>query len=81
MLALVAELMFWFLWDFVFSYLFYFTGAMLVYVFSLGKINYPLSVTRFLAAPKIRGRSEFDKPFLLGFAFYIGLFVLAVWLS
>ncbi|GIU22181.1 hypothetical protein L2719_01325 [Shewanella schlegeliana] len=79
MFALTAELLFWIIWDFVLSYLFYFTGALLLYLFSFGKINHPLSPTRFLSRPKIRGRSVTDKPLLVGLAFYIGLFTLAIW--
>lgn len=81
MFALAAELLFWIIWDFVLSFIFYFTGAMLLYVFSIGRINYSLSPTRFLSRPRVRGRSETDKPFLLGFVFYVGLFVLAIYLS
>ncbi|MCG9729836.1 hypothetical protein L1D44_08230 [Shewanella sp. Isolate13] len=80
MFALAAELLFWVIWEFALSYLFYFTGALLLYLFSLGSVNYPLSPTRFLSSSKIKGRRGSDKPFLLGFAFYIGLFVLAIWM-
>ncbi|WP_299801851.1 hypothetical protein [uncultured Shewanella sp.] len=81
MFALAAELLFWVVWDFVLSFVFYFTGALLLYIFSFGKINYSLSPARFLSRQRVRGRSETDKPFLLGFACYIGLLVLAIWLS
>ena len=80
MFALAAELLFWVVWDFVLSFVFYFTGALLLYCFSLGKINYSLSPARFLSRTRVRGRSETDKPFLLGFVFYISLFVLAIWM-
>lgn len=81
MFALAAELLFWIIWDFVLSFIFYFTGAMLLYLFSIGRINYSLSPTRFLSRQRVRGRAETDKPFLLGIAFYVGLFVLAIYLS
>ncbi|MGS0680984.1 hypothetical protein ACVBIL_07495 [Shewanella sp. 125m-7] len=81
MFALAAEVLFWVVWDFVLSFVFYFTGALVLYLFSCGRINYPLSPARFLSRPKITGGSETDKPFLVGFAFYIGVLALAIWVA
>ena len=81
MFAAAMELIFWVLWDLVFSFVFYFTGAVLIRIFSFGKTKYPLAPATFYSTRRQRDKQSFDRAFISGFVFYVALLCLAIWLA
>ena len=74
MLAAVFEVLFFFLWETVFYTVFYFTGAVLIRVFTLWKVRFPLWGGKILNEKK----HEIDHlwlSILVGILFYVLLAV------
>ncbi|MCL1138745.1 hypothetical protein [Shewanella pneumatophori] len=81
MFMFAAELLFTIVWDYVLCYVFYATGAIVLYLCTWGKVNYSLAPNTFLSHSRVKGKSTTDKPLLVGMAFYIILFIVAIWLA
>ncbi|WOT04508.1 hypothetical protein [Shewanella youngdeokensis] len=75
------------------SFVFYFTGALVILVFTFGKIRYPLAPIFFFEQRKqIKKRrvngiftntsnDPFNTAFIVGVLFYLGLLGVLVWLA
>lgn len=81
MFVFAMELAFWVVWDLVLSFILYFTGAVVIRIFSFGKTCYPLAPTSFFQRRKIQKRDPFNSAFIVGFLFYASLFAAAIWLA
>lgn len=81
MFVFAMELVFWVLWDYVLSFVFCLSGALLIRIFSVGKTRYPLTPVSYFHRRKYKEKDPFNITFIIGFCFYLLFFILAIWLG
>ncbi|WP_256871050.1 hypothetical protein [Shewanella sp. Scap07] len=74
-----AELIFWVVWELVLSVLFYTTGAVLLAIFSFGKIQKPLYLPAIFSREKRIKSKDFNAVCALGIVFYVVLFAALIY--
>ncbi|RTR34848.1 hypothetical protein [Shewanella atlantica] len=81
LLGSIAELFFWFFWEFLLSFLLYTTGAVVLGVISFGRIQKPLYLPVVFNSEKRLAKNDFFSVYITGFFFYLILLTLVIWLG
>ncbi len=81
LLGSIAELFFWFFWEFLLSFLLYTTGAVVLGTISFGRIQKPLYFPGVFNSEKRLAKNDFFSVYITGFFFYLILLTLIIWLG
>ncbi|MFT5704606.1 MAG: hypothetical protein ACI8SK_000554 [Shewanella sp.] len=77
----IAELFFWFLWEFLLSFILYTTGAVVLRVITFGRVRKPLYFPSIFSNEKQLAKNDFFSVYITGFFFYLILLALFIWLG
>ncbi|GIU45644.1 hypothetical protein [Shewanella algidipiscicola] len=77
----VTELVIWFFWELLLSFVLYTSGAVVLAIVSFGRIQKPLYWPAMFHHQKRLAKNDFYMVYLSGFFFYLVLFTLLVWLG
>jgi|GEM_PF-6882608 len=81
LLGNIAELFFWLFWEFLLSFILYTTGAVVLGVLSVGRIQKPLYFPSVFNSEKRFAKNDFFSVYITGFFFYLILLTLIIWLG
>ncbi|CAM4137772.1 MULTISPECIES: hypothetical protein [Shewanella] len=77
--ASLTELFIWFVWEICLSFVLYTTGAVVIALLTLGRVQKPLYWPALFHREKRLAKNDFYAVYLAGFFFYLLLFTLVVY--
>ncbi|MBW8183437.1 hypothetical protein [Shewanella nanhaiensis] len=81
LIASIAELFFWFFWEFLLSFILYTTGAIVLRFISFGRVRKPLFMPSIFSNEKRLAKNDFFSAYVSGFFFYLILLAFIIWIG
>lgn len=81
LISSIAELFFWFFWEFLLSFILYTTGALVLRLITFGRVRKPLFSPSIFSNEKQLAKNDFFSVYITGFFFYLILLTLFIWLG
>lgn len=81
LISSIAELFFWFFWEFLLSFILYTTGALVLRLVTFGRVRKALYLPSIFSNEKQLAKNDFFSVYITGFFFYLILLALFIWLG